>query len=132
VGTSRKSLFSANEIAFLTVPLLFVASLWVIPEPLYVVAYASGRAGVCPLKQSASIRQVVNELNKTTQAIEAKSTIEVKDAKAGLWRWKTPYGTCWGAAWDQRAVPTLRAGNARLRRWSAPRAKRRLGSRLRR
>jgi hypothetical protein len=31
-GYFRKSLFSANEIAFLTVPLLFVASLWVIPS----------------------------------------------------------------------------------------------------
>jgi hypothetical protein len=59
VPASKKPLFSAKEIAFLTVPLLLVASLWVIPEPLYVVAYASGRAGVCPLKQSMAIRRSV-------------------------------------------------------------------------
>ena len=105
MAKSRKPLFSVKEIAFLTLPLLFVASLWVIPEPLYIVAYASGRAGVCPLKQSVSIRHVVNELNATTKKIDSQSTIEVKEPNGGLWRWKTPYGTFWAP--PETSVPFL-------------------------
>ena len=89
----------------MTVPLLFVASLWVIPEPLYIVAYASGRAGVCPLKQSVSIRQVVNRLNRTTEEINSHSKVEVKEPNGGLWQWTTPYGVFWAP--PETSVPFL-------------------------
>ncbi len=87
-----KPRFGAKEIAFVAVPLLFVASLWVVPESLFLVAYASGRAGACPLKQTVFVRQAVNELNRTTAEIASQSTVELKEPNGGLWRWNTPYG----------------------------------------
>jgi FkbM family methyltransferase len=105
VAQAKKPLFSRKEIAFMTVPLLFVASLWIYPEPMFLVVYAAGRAGTCPLPQTLAAKRVIDRLNETTLSIAGRSMIEEKDAKAGLWRWSTPYGTFWAP--PETSVPFL-------------------------
>jgi FkbM family methyltransferase len=105
-----KSLFSAKEIAFMTVPLLFVASLWIYPEPMYLAVHAAGRAGICPLRQSLAARQVVDDQNEIAAKILAGSNVDAKDENAGLVRWRTPYGVFWAP--PGTSVPFLLAEQA--------------------
>lgn len=79
----------------MAVPLLFVASLWIYPEPMFLVVHAAGRSGICPLRQSLSVRMVIAEMNETSSRIMAASTVDQKDEKAGLLRWRTPNGVFW-------------------------------------
>ena len=84
--------FRVGIIAFVAVPLLLVASLWVVPESSYIVAYASGQAGACPLTQTVFARQSANAVSQTTAEIASQSTVELKEPNGGLWRWNTPRG----------------------------------------
>lgn len=101
----RRPLFSKKELAFLTVPLLFVASLWVFPQPLFLVAYARGNAGVCPLPQSLAAKQAIDELANTALSIARRSRVTAKDPSAGLWKWETPEGVFWAP--PETSVPFL-------------------------
>lgn len=110
----KKPLFSAKEIAFLTLPLtlplMFVALLWVYPSPVLFMAYSTGRAGACPLPQTLAVRRVIEQLHETTASIAARSTVGDKDVKSGLRRWETPYGTFWAP--PETSVPFLLAEQA--------------------
>lgn len=89
-----KSLFSAREIAFMTVPLLLMAVL-LFKEPVFLVVHASGRSGICPLRRSLAAAQVASGMEKASERISASSSVEEEDGKAGLVRWQTPYGVFW-------------------------------------
>lgn len=100
-----KPLFTAKEIAFLLIPLLLVPALMAFPELAFLTPYATGRAGICPLTRTLAVKRVVDQLNETTLSIAAHSAVEEKDENAGLWRWKTPYGTFWAP--PDTSVPFL-------------------------
>lgn len=89
----------------MTVPLLFVGSLWIYPEPMFLVVYAAGRAGECPLPQSLKAKQVIDELNRTSLSIGSRSMILAKEPNGGLWKWKTPEGIFWAP--PETSVPFL-------------------------
>ena len=104
--------FSVKTIACVAAPLLVVASLWVVPESSYVVAYASGRAGSCPLTQAVFARQSANAVHRATAEIASQSTVELKEPKGGLWRWNTPRGVFFAP--PETSLPSLLSEQATL------------------
>ena len=95
-GMSRrgKSLFSAKEMVFMALPLLCIAAL-AFEETLLLAVYASGRSGICPMRQSLAAADVAAGMKKANDEISAGSRVVEKDGKAGLVRWRTPYGDYW-------------------------------------
>ncbi|MBM3792826.1 MAG: FkbM family methyltransferase [Acidobacteria bacterium] len=89
----------------MTVPLLFIGSLWIYPEPIFLVAYTAGSDGERPLPQSLKVKQVIDELNRTSLAIGPRSAILAQEPNGGLWKWQTPDGVFWAP--PETSVPFL-------------------------
>ncbi len=93
-------LFTARELAFMTTPLLAVASLHFSVKPLLGLLYVTGRGGGCTLERALQSHEELTRQNALTNEIFAASKLEeqvqVRDWK--LQRWSTPWGTFWTPA----------------------------------
>jgi FkbM family methyltransferase len=94
-GGQRWWIFKPAEVAFMAIPLLAVASLYITRVPLYSALYLIGRAGDCSFASAVGVERHVAGLNRTTKQILAASQVDQHDQKGALARWKTPHGVFW-------------------------------------
>jgi FkbM family methyltransferase len=94
---SKKRGFSSFQIAFMTIPLLAVASLHFTAAPFAGVLWVMGKAGACPFLMTLQVPKAIERQNKVSVDIMKNSTRSEPDSD-GFSRWETPYGVYWAPA----------------------------------
>jgi len=89
-----KRLFSNGELAFMILPVAWVASWWVYPQSLIYVMHAVGRTGRCSAADAVRSPRNVKELESLSIHLQEQSRAERVD-NSGLVRWTTPEGVFW-------------------------------------